>query len=78
MRESQLTRHDIGREQFVSEVSSNYHLLISSLFPAEKIVPFMIFILFYCLVHSHLYLLLVELCCDERSGIGKTSMVEPF
>lgn len=25
MRESQLTRHDIGRERFVSEVSSNYH-----------------------------------------------------
>ena len=51
MRESQLTRHDIGRERFVSEVSSNYDLLISTLFPAEKIVPFMIFIFFYCLVH---------------------------
>jgi hypothetical protein len=25
MRESHLTRHDIGRELFVSEVSSNYH-----------------------------------------------------
>lgn len=30
MRERKLTRHDIGREQFVSEVSLNSYLMMSS------------------------------------------------
>lgn len=28
MRERQLTRHDIGREEFVSEVNFGFHMLV--------------------------------------------------
>jgi len=66
MRERKLTRHDIGREKFVSEVSSNSLPLSLSLS------------LSHTHTHTHTFILMFPLYCVERSGIGKTSTVAPF
>ena len=64
MRERKLTRHDIGREKLVSEVSSNSLPLSLSLSLTHT--------------HTHTFILMFPLYCVERPGIGKTSMVAPF
>lgn len=62
MREEHKTRHEIGRERFVSKVSLNCK---SGLYKLLK------------LSFSHLYFYLVG-CLVKRFGIGKISMEEPY
>lgn len=70
MNEKHLTRHDIGREEFVAEVSLNCNQLeIDPLnnFDVLKVSE-------YVLTHSYCWLVY---CC-ERFGNGKKSMGAPF
>ena len=74
-----LTRHDLGRKKFVSEVSSNTSQYQCPC-QGKKYTLFIILMSLCCFVYSHTdtHILMFPLYCAKRFGIGKTSKVAPF